>query len=300
MNGSPGAGAPGPDITQDVIMLHQLLVHSSAMPRYNLWIAAIALTLILVEYFFHRLNHVDSYDAKETAASLFIAIGNKIITGSFATILAFPLLFAYQHRVFDIPIDRVWSWIALFLGVEFSYYVHHVAMHKIRWLWATHAVHHSPTKLNLSAAVRLGWGGYLTGGFLFYLPLIILGFHPAAVLGMLGLGLLYQFFLHVARPPHLGALEWILNTPLHHHVHHASNPECLDRNFGSMLIIFDRMFGTFAEAPKNQALRFGILGAQSTANPFVILFAGWRRIAVEFARAKSPGKKFRSLFGKPG
>ncbi len=99
---------------------------------------------------------------------------------------------------------------------------------------------------------RLGWGGDLTGGFLFYLPLVTLGFHPVAVFGMLGLGLFYQFFLHVACPPSLGPLEWILNTPRHHHVHHASNGEYLDKNFGSVLIVFDRLFGTFAKAPKTR------------------------------------------------
>ncbi|MBX9710578.1 MAG: sterol desaturase family protein [Xanthobacteraceae bacterium] len=268
-------------------------------PKYRLMLAAIALGLMLIEYLFHRLNHDESYDTRETAASLTIALGNKLIAGSFAAMMAFPFAFAYLHRLFSIPLDNAWSWLALFLCVEFSYYVHHVAMHKIRWFWATHAVHHSATKMNLSAAVRLGWGGYLTGGFLFYVPLVVLGFNPVAVLAILGVGLFYQFFLHVASPPDLGPLEWILNTPRHHHVHHASNPDCLDRNFGSMLIIFDRMFGTFAEAPRNEKLRFGLVGVRPTANPVLILFGGWYGIFREALFAKGLRAKLDSLFGRP-
>jgi len=261
--------------------------------------AVTALGLMLLEYLFQRLNHSDNYDAKETAASLVIAAGNKLITGAFAAVLAYPLVLAYRHRLFDVPLEKAWTWPVLFLAVEFSYYVHHVAMHRIRWLWATHAVHHSPTKLNLSAAVRLGWGGYLTGGFLFYLPLIVIGFHPAAVLGVLGLGLFYQFFLHMASPPSLGVLEWVLNTPRHHHVHHASNPGCLDRNFGSVLIVFDRIFGTFAEAPENEQLHFGVAGVEPSTNPGTILFREWRRILRDLFRAKGLAKKFRAVFGRP-
>jgi sterol desaturase/sphingolipid hydroxylase (fatty acid hydroxylase superfamily) len=262
--------------------------------------AVIAIGMMLIEYLFHRLNRASNYDASETAASLAIALCNKAIRGALGTTLAFPYAVAYQHRLFSIPLDNPWSWLALFLGVEFCYYVHHVAMHRIRWFWATHAVHHSATRLNLSAAIRInGWGGYLTGGFLFYLPLLVLGFSPIAVIGVLSLGLFYQFFLHVESPPSLGPLEWIFNTPMHHHVHHASNPDCLDRNFGSVLIIFDRLFGTFGEAPDGEQLRFGIVGAVPTNNPVWILFSNWRDMFRDTLSAQSPAEKFRALFGRP-
>lgn len=262
-------------------------------------IPLIFLGLMLLEYLFHKLNHAESYDARETAVSLAIAFGNKAIGVLTAGAVAIPLMFVYRHRLFTIPLDSVWAWLVLFLSVEFSYYVHHVAMHRVAWFWATHAVHHSPTRLNLSAAVRLGWGGHLTGGFLFYLPLIAIGFHPAAVLAMLGAGLVYQFFLHVAQPPHLGPLEWVLNTPRHHRVHHASNATCLDRNFGAVLIVFDRMFGTFADAPKGEDLQFGIAGMPPTANPFVVVFGVWTKIVGDAARAKGIGAKLRALFVPP-
>ena len=110
-------------------------------------------------------------------------------------------------------------------------------------MWATHAVHHSATKLNFTAAIRLGWTGNISGNFLFFLPLIFIGFHPFAVIGMLGVNLFYQFFIHTELVSRLGPLEWILNTPAHHRVHHASNPACLDKNYGGILIVFDRIFG---------------------------------------------------------
>lgn len=261
--------------------------------------ALVALGLMLVEYLFHKVNHLDSHDPRETAVSLAIALGNKVTGLVSAGVLALPLLFVYRYRLFDIRLDTAWAWLALFVGVEFCYYLHHVAMHKVNWFWATHSVHHSPTRLNLSAAVRLGWGGPLTGGFLFYLPLIVLGFHPAAVFGMLAVGLLYQFFLHLARAPDLGPLEYVLNTPRHHQVHHASNEACLDKNFGAVLIVFDRLFGTFAQAPRDQALRFGLAGTAPTLNPFKVVFGVWTKMFHAAWQAKGAKAKLRALFGAP-
>ena len=261
--------------------------------------ALVMLGLMLSEYLIHRLNHADSYDARETAASLAIALGNKVIAALTAGVTVVPVMFVYRRRLFDIPLDTVWTWLALFLAVEFSYYVHHVAMHKVRWFWATHAVHHSPTRLNLSAGVRLGWGAHLTGGFLFYLPLIALGFNPAAVFAVLTAGLFYQFFLHLAHAPDLGPLEWVLNTPRHHQVHHASNPACVDKNFGAVLIVFDRIFGTFATAPKDEAMQFGVAGTPPSANPLNIVFAAWLRMFSEMLQAKGFAAKLRTLFSPP-
>ena len=161
-------------------------------------------------------------------------------------------------------------------------------------------VHHSATRFNLSAAVRLGWTGQLTGGFLFFLPLAWIGFHPVAIALMLALGLLYQFFLHTALPVHLGPLLWALNTPRHHRVHHACNEACLDTNYGSTLIVFDRLFGTFAEAPQDEAMRFGLKGRAPSNNPIVIALGEWKHLAVDFWRTSGLSRKLLVLFGPPG
>lgn len=280
-------------------MFSALSAGLAAGKPYPFAFALLAVSLMAAEYLFHRLRGVASHHAGETAASLAVAFGNRIITMATVGLLVPPLLFLYEHRLLDIPLDTAWAVAALFLGVELSYYLHHLAMHKVRWLWATHSVHHSPTMLNLSAAVRLGWGGHLTGGILFYLPLIVLGFHPAAVFAMLGAGLVYQFFLHIARPPRLGPLEWVLNTPRHHQVHHASNGPCIDRNFGGVLIVFDRLFGTFAKAPEGEALTFGLGGPGPTTNPLRIVFGVWAAMLSDAVRAHGAGAKLKALFGPP-
>jgi sterol desaturase/sphingolipid hydroxylase (fatty acid hydroxylase superfamily) len=187
----------------------------------------------------------------------------------------------------------------LFLGVEFCYYWFHRASHRVRWLWATHAVHHSATRFNLSAAIRLGWTGQLTGAFIFFLPLAWLGFHPLAIGAMLSVGLLYQFFLHTSLPVSLGPLEWVLNTPNHHRVHHASNESCLDKNYGNTLIIFDRLFGTFATAPREETMRFGLKGREASVNPFKIALGEWGHLLRDVAKTKGLWRRLQVLFGAP-
>jgi sterol desaturase/sphingolipid hydroxylase (fatty acid hydroxylase superfamily) len=260
----------------------------------------VAFAFIILEFAYGRLAHHDEmHDAKETLASVGVALGNVVTKALTSGLSAAPFFLVYQHRLTDIPLDSVWNWLSLFLGVEFFYYWFHLASHRIRWLWATHAVHHSATRFNLSAAVRLGWTGQLTGGFLFFLPLAWIGFHPAAIALMLALGLLYQFFLHTALPVHLGPLEWVLNTPRHHRVHHACNEACLDTNYGSTLIVFDRLFGTFAEAPQDEAMRFGVKGRAPSNNPLVIALGEWKHLIVDLWRASGVSRKLRVLFGPP-
>jgi sterol desaturase/sphingolipid hydroxylase (fatty acid hydroxylase superfamily) len=260
----------------------------------------VALAFIALELLYARLAHHDGdHDLKETAASVGVAIGDMVMRVLTAGLSAAPFFYLYHHRLFDIALDSAWSWLALFIGAEFFYYWFHVASHRVRWLWATHAVHHSATKFNLSAAIRLGWTGQLTGAFVFFLPLAWVGFHPLAIAFMVGLGLLYQFFLHTAMPVNLGPLEWVLNTPTHHRVHHASNEECLDRNYGSVLIVFDRLFGTFAKAPDATPLRFGVKNRNPSNNPFVIALGEWTRLLRDVRSVRGVTQRLRVLFGPP-
>ncbi|HWU62330.1 MAG TPA: sterol desaturase family protein [Ensifer sp.] len=259
-------------------------------------IALAALAAMAIEYLANLPDANETHDLRETASSLTIAVINKTVGYLTAGITALPLLMLYEYRVFTIPPDNVLALLAAFILTDFCYYWNHFAMHKVRLLWASHSVHHSPTRLNLTAAVRLGLGGQLAGGFLFYSPLVLIGFHPLVVYAMLGLGLAYQLFIHPARAPDLGPLEWVLNTPKHHQVHHASNPQCIDKNFGGVFIVFDRMFGTFAKAPEHEILKFGLVGKAATSNPLAILFGEWGRIARDVSRARSPKEIWRSLF----
>ncbi len=259
----------------------------------------IAIGFMALEYGLSKLADRDSHDLKESAASLAIAAGSKFIRPLEAALLAVPFALAYQYRLFDIDLNQAWTVAALFLSSEFFYYWHHRAAHRIRWLWATHAVHHSPRKLNYTAAIRLGWTGSISGNFLFFLPLVWIGFHPLAVLAMLAVNLGYQFFIHTELAPHLGPLEWVLNTPRHHRVHHASNDACLDKNYGGMLIIYDRLFGTFAVPPEDEPLRYGLVKPVSSQNPFRIVFGEWLQIVRDFNAAQTWRQRWRALFGTP-
>ena len=141
---------------------------------------------------------------------------------------------------------------------------------------------------------------HISGNFLFFLPLAWIGFHPFAIVAMLALNLFYQFFIHSEFGPQLGLLEYVLNTPTHHRVHHASNDTCLDKNYGGMLIIFDRLFGTFAAAPKQEPLRYGLVGGTPSYNPVRIAFAEWGSMLRDAWNARGAGAKLRNLFGPPG
>ena len=255
---------------------------------------------MVLEYVASRLAHIDTHDGKETAVSFVIAVGNKVVRAAEASIVAVPFLLAYEYRLFQIDLSSPLAWMALFLLVEFFYYWHHRASHRVRWLWATHSVHHSPTRFNLTAGIRLGWTGGISGHFLFYVPLALIGFHPLAIGAVLGANLAYQFFIHSELLPRFGALEWILNTPTHHKVHHASNEDCLDKNYGGTLIVFDRLFGTFAAPPMNEPLRYGLLGHEPTNNPVKIVFGEWVSMARDLRSARPGWRRWLPiLFGPP-
>jgi len=208
--------------------------------RMRMIVLATAFSFMALEYGLARLAHHDSHDLRE----------KRGLVRRRDRPVADPRPRGARHgRAVRIRLpapavrlrpDGLAALLGLFVSSEFLYYWHHRASHRVRWLWATHSVHHSPTRLNLTAAIRLGWTGSISGSFVFFLPLAWIGFHPLMIVGMLSVNLLYQFFIHTELSPRLGPLEWVLNTPDHHRVHHASNDACLDKNYGGILIVFDR------------------------------------------------------------
>jgi sterol desaturase/sphingolipid hydroxylase (fatty acid hydroxylase superfamily) len=236
---------------------------------------------------------------REGGASLLVGLGygaSRLLTGG---LVALTLDFFWRHRAFTAPLERAWAWVALFLLVELCYYWAHRAMHEVRWFWAHHAVHHTPTQLTLSASYRIGWTAGLCGFYLFFAPAVWLGFPPQAVLGMFGLNLLYQVWLHTELVPKLGWLERVLNTPSHHRVHHASNPAYLDRNYGGVLVLFDRLFGTLAVEREDEPCRYGLTHPLPSHNPLVIAFHAWAALARDVARARSWRERWVHLAGRP-
>lgn len=207
--------------------------------------------------------------------------------------------FAWTHRVWTVPLGSMASIAALFIGQELSYYWFHRCSHHLRFWWAHHAVHHSPNELNLSAAFRIGWTGRLVGTSLFFVPLMWLGFAPGPVFITLNLNLLYQFFIHATWIPKLGPLEWVLNTPSHHRVHHASNPEYRDKNFGGVLIVFDRLFGTFGAERADVPCRYGLVAPLYSYNPLWIAFHGFAELGRDLWRARNWGDLRRAFLMPP-
>jgi sterol desaturase/sphingolipid hydroxylase (fatty acid hydroxylase superfamily) len=265
-------------------------------------VALLAGLLILVEYLWQRLRGRQDHDWREAAASTAILFGQLVTKGLTNLVLAPLLLWVYRHRWFDMPVNDVARLATLFVAVEFSYYWFHRASHHVPWLWATHCVHHSSTHLNLTAAYRLGWTNLLSGGWLFFVPLVWIGYPPAAVFGLVGVGLLYQFLLHTEAVGRLGPLEWVLNTPSHHRVHHAAEADLLDRNFGAVLIVFDRLFGSFAEEPAGRRFRYGLADAGDSGgryNPVTIAFAGWRQLFANLTRSQGVAQAVRAVLGSP-
>jgi sterol desaturase/sphingolipid hydroxylase (fatty acid hydroxylase superfamily) len=206
----------------------------------------------------------------------------------------------WEHRLWTLPMDHWSGWVACFVGQEFFYYWYHRTAHRMRWFWCTHAIHHSPNQLNLSAAYRFGWTGRLTGTLAFFMLAPLLGMPPRIVLMLLSLNLLYQFWIHATWIPRLGPLEWILNTPSAHRVHHASNLEYLDGNYGGVLIVFDRLFGTYIAERADTPCQFGLIRPMTSYNLLVVEFHHWGALWRDLRMATSVGDALGYVFKPPG
>jgi sterol desaturase/sphingolipid hydroxylase (fatty acid hydroxylase superfamily) len=257
------------------------------------------LLAVLVELLWRARLTRRGYDGAGAATSLAVALGNLVVGAVTAGGLAGVFALVWTLAPVRWPLADWRTWAAGFLAVELAYYAFHRWSHEIRWLWATHVVHHSPEELTFLSAVRLGWTNILSGGWAVYLPLVLIGFDPRLVLTLLAFNLHYQFFLHTEMVGRLGPLEWVFNTPSHHRVHHACNSPYLDRNYGGVLIIFDRLFGTFAEARPEEPLRYGLVHPVGSYNPLVVALGEWRRLFADLFAARSFRDALRAAFGRP-
>jgi sterol desaturase/sphingolipid hydroxylase (fatty acid hydroxylase superfamily) len=242
-----------------------------------------------------------NYNWRAFLASLTDALGRQYFVYAFLPLsLAQPVVdFAWSHRLFTVPLNGAGAVVVLVVAQDFSYYWFHRCSHRVRWFWATHAIHHSSNEFNLATSYRFGWTGRLSGVAIFYVPMIWLGFAPSPVFVAAGIGLLYQFWLHAEWIGKLGWLEYVLNTPSHHRVHHASNAEYLDRNYGGIFIVFDRMFGTFVAERDDLPCRYGLVTPLRSNNPIVIAFHEWGALGRDLWRARSWRARLACLIGPP-
>jgi sterol desaturase/sphingolipid hydroxylase (fatty acid hydroxylase superfamily) len=260
------------------------------------------IALAAIEALVLTVRRKEAYDWRAALASLADALGREYVVYRFLPLsLGAPVIgLAWSHRLTTLPLEGIGGLGLLFLGQEFCYYWFHRASHRIRWFWATHAIHHSSNQLNLAAAYRFGWTGRLSGTGIFYAPLVWLGFPPGAVFGVLSLNLLYQFWLHARWIPKLGWLEYVFNTPSHHRVHHAADLDYLDANYGGVLIVFDRLFGTFIEERADLPCRYGLVKPLRSNNPVVFNLQEWRALGRDLRQARGWRERWMHLFGPPG
>ena len=262
--------------------------------------------LLIVEAIVSTLDHFeehDLFDGKDTAASLAMGIGNVVTNLGAKAVVIGAFWVAYELTGFfkEDLLPTMWTtWVLLFFAEDFSYYWFHRKAHEIRFFWASHVVHHSSEYYNLSTALRQTWTGNVTGSFIFWMWLPVLGFHPIMVVTMQSISLLYQFWIHTETIGKLPRpVEFIFNTPSHHRVHHGSDPKYLDRNHAGILIIWDRMFGTFQEEEERPT--YGLTTNIKTHNPFRIAFHEWMDIWKDATR---PGLTLKErlgyVFGPPG
>jgi sterol desaturase/sphingolipid hydroxylase (fatty acid hydroxylase superfamily) len=239
--------------------------------------------LLAVEWlsFRHGHDHEDlvGFEARDTRTSLTMGLGNVLVNGvwKLAVVAAYAAL--YELTPLRLDASDWWVWVALFFADDLAYYWFHRVSHESRLFWASHVVHHSSQHYNLSTALRQTWVPMTY--FPFWLPLPLLGFPVWMILLAQSWSLIYQFFLHTERVRRLPRwAEAVLNTPSHHRVHHGANDVYLDRNYGGILIVWDKLFGSWV--PEGERVRYGLTKNIRTFNPVQVAFheyiAMWRDI----------------------
>ena len=236
------------------------------------------------------------FTTKDSFASLSMGLGFLLVNALIKLLPFAGFAWLYQFRLFDIPVVW-WSWILLLFAEDFCYYWFHRLHHEVRALWAAHVNHHSSTHYNLTTALRQSWTTPFTG-FIFWVPLPLLGFPIEMILIQKSISLLYQYWLHTELIGKLGWFETVFNTPSHHRVHHGRNPLYLDRNHAGIFIIWDKLFGTFE--PEAQAVDYGLTKNIHTYNPLRIAFHEWHAMLRDAWNAKTWRGRFGYLLMPPG
>lgn len=234
---------------------------------------------------------------RETVANLVIALGGALLERTaFGLIFVIGLALVVPFALADIP-QTWWSWLLAIIVADFSYYWMHRCEHQVRILWAHHSVHHSSSEFNFTTALRLAW---IEAAFewVFLIPMILAGFGLVQTLIAFLIVVSCQSWIHTGKVGRLGWLDGVFNTPSVHRVHHGANPAYLDRNYGGILIIWDRLFGTYAR--EEEKVIFGITNPLNSANPLKINFHEYGQIIRDILRARSLRQALVHIFGPPG
>ncbi len=253
------------------------------------------LVLLLVEVFLARRRSQPVHERTDTWTSLTMGLGSVLVGALWAGTKVGLYYFVYQFAIFDVGTGP-WAFLACFLLVDLAYYWFHRLHHEVRLLWAAHVTHHSSQYYNLATALRQSWSP-ITGIF-FYLPVALLGFDPVMIATCYALNLIYQFWIHTELIGRLGPLEWVMNTPSHHRVHHGTNLQYLDRNHAGTLIIWDRLFGTFE--PEGERVVYGLTKNIRSHNPIYVAYHEFASIFRDVRKAGSWQTRLRWMLKPPG
>jgi sterol desaturase/sphingolipid hydroxylase (fatty acid hydroxylase superfamily) len=255
--------------------------------------------LVLIEMLWARSRSPQAYEPRDTLISLAMGLGSSVSGLITAGAVGALYLGLWQFRLFEIG-WAWWAWILCFVLDDLAYYWFHRFAHRVRFMWASHVNHHSSQHYNLSTALRQTWTGTIALGFVFRLPLLLIGFHPAMIFFCAGLNLVYQFWFHteaIAKCPRW--FEAVMNTPSHHRVHHATNPLYLDRNYAGVFIVWDKLFGTFQPELESERIHYGIVKQLGSFNLLWVAFHEWIGIARDVWSAPL-GSKLGYFWRPPG
>lgn len=269
-------------------------------PNLILYAVPFFLITVILESYFVFKQHRDFVETKDSLTSIGLGLGNLFIGLLTKSVIYVSYFYVYDHwRIFDLSIAWWWVWVFAFFADDFTYYWFHRISHEVRYFWASHMVHHSSPKYNLAAALRQTWTGNLSGAFLFYIWILLLGVHPFIVFFFQQISLLYQYWIHTELIKKMPAwFEYFFNTPSHHRVHHGTDLDYLDTNYAGILIIWDRMFGSFQQ--ENQRPHYGLTKQIESYNPAKIAFYEWVQIVKDIFHSKSLSAAWKYVIGPPG
>ena len=258
----------------------------------------IILLMIMVEVLVANAKNIAAYKKEDSLGTLGLLTGNIFVALSIKGLTLAFHIFLYEFRFFDlVSVMPIWAlWMITFILIDFIFYFYHRISHRSRFLWAIHMSHHSSEEMNFFVSFRQAWLGPISKiPFFMLLPLIGLDPTMIAVAGVIST--LWGVIGHTQVINKLGPLEWVFNTPSHHRVHHGSNLQYIDKNYGNLLIIWDRFFGTFE--PENEPVKYGMVKNVNTFNPFKITLMGWQEIILDMKNSKSSREAMTHFFGPP-
>ena len=258
----------------------------------------IVIVFILIEVLFSSLNNKKLYRKNDTLCTIGLLTGNILMVFLVKGITLAIHIYLYQYRILDLSsLIPIWMmWILAFVLIDLVFYFYHRVSHRSRFLWAVHMSHHSSEEMNFAVSFRQAWLGPISK-IPFFILLPIIGIDPTIIAIAGVISTLWGIVGHTQIIKNLGPFEYIFNTPSHHRVHHGSNKQYIDKNYGNLLIVWDRMFGTFE--PEKESVKYGLVKNVKTFNPIKITFMEWSNIFKDIMNSNNIIVSLYLFFGPP-